>query len=1175
MKYILVVLSFLTLNPGPCWSINPFAKWTKTELVLDNGVVQRTIKLPSPEGNFLTTSYKPVNGDFDYFLKTNTDFQFEVNDVVYSGKGNWKLKDIMLIEDSTGGNGASVTLISQDKKVELTIKYLLYPNSPAVRKSLIVNNLTEESIRLESVDVEKLEVPGYYPVTYSWIYHDYGRRRYIGNYNGGKQDAIIIVHDMNTEQGVVLGNEATGVLKHTSVFWETQDICVGLTHKNSLFPFRKWIEKGESFETPQVFTMVYNNQKTPDEILNIAVPDFVRKYMGIRLSELKEKPTFVYNTWEPFYKNINEKLVMELAKAAADAGMKEFIIDDGWQDSYGDWGIDYKKFPNGLKPVFDYIKSLGMKPGLWVSIGSAAPSSKVYKAHPEWFVTDIAGAHTSLHAPGDKEKYTACFGTGWYDYIKEILLKMAVEYGIEYYKLDFAVVTSAYTYDHTQSGCYSTNHPGHKDHNESLYTNYERLWKLFDELHAGKPELFIDCTFETLGGTQAIDYALVKHAEGDWLSNFEGAAGEKTDIRIRNMAWWRSPAMPATALVIGNPQMQDQEWETHIKSIAGALPIMLGDPRKLSGDDQKRYREYADWLQLMEAKYNIMSFRQDLPGFGEPMEGMWDGFQRINTEAKDGGIIGVFRHGSVETKRIVTVNWLDPIKTYQVKSVDGKVVATLTGSDLKTKGFTVTLNGLYSGELFEIVENATDLSAKWDTIRPLANPDKGWYHHMLDNGIGKYLLKDESELKPFPGMDHLYLRLAWAYLEPEEGKFNWSYIDNIVEKYVPMGYGISFRISCKETGAAPGSVPVEIDGIRYATPYWVVKAGAKGIERPEFGSASWTPDWDDPVFLEKLDNFHRAFAEKYDGKPWVRYIDVGSIGDWGEGHTWSSTRIPPTLNEVKTHINLYLKHYKNTQLIVTDDLLASTKSENEKQELLNYALKNGFSLRDDSPMVQGYMKNDLATWTVRHPEFFAEVYKTMPTVFELEHYGKVKDNGYWLGKNGKDIIPEYGVSGALVFRNAVKILRPTYVGFHGYLGEWLTDNPEFTKEILNLCGYWYFPKSIKTTRYKNGELSFEIEWLNKGVAPAYSVYQLKGKLTNVNMPDNPVYFNIQDSGNKNWLPEKPYTETYSTEFKEKLKGVYSLSFQLFDARSGKPVEVGLKEQLRDSESYYLVSEIAF
>ncbi|TAL64605.1 MAG: glycosyl hydrolase, partial [Bacteroidetes bacterium] len=648
------------------------------------------------------TLYKPVNGDFNYFLQPNTDFQFEVNDIAYSGKSNWSLTDIQPISDSKEGNGAAVKLISQDKKIELTLKYLLYPNSPAIRKSLIVKNLTDQTAKLESVDVEKFEVVGYYPVTFSWIYHDYGRRRYIGPYEGGKQDALIIVHNMNWEQGIVIGNEATGVMKHTSVFWEAPEICVGLTHKNALYPFRKWIEKGESFETPQVFTMVYSNQKIPDEILNISVPDFVRNHMGIRLSDLKTKPTFVYNTWEPFLVNINEKLIMELAKAAADAGMKEFIIDDGWQDNYGDWGIDKKKFPNGLKPVFDYIKSLGMKPGLWVSIGSASPTSKIFQAHPEWFVLDKNGKPTSLQQANDKERFTACFGTGWYDYIKNILLKLSVDFGLEYMKLDFAVVTSAYTYDHTESGCYSSIHPGHKDHNESLFTNYERLWQLFDELHAAMPDLFIDCTFETMGGTQLIDYAMLRHAEGNWLSNFEGAVGEKTDIRIRNMAWWRSPAIPATALVIGNPQMQDKDWEMHIKSIAGALPIMLGDPRKLSETDLKKYRGYADWLQLMEKKYDIMSFRQDLPGFGEPAEGMWDGFQRINTETKDGGIIGIFRHGAVEKKRLVTVNWLDAGKTYQVKLMNGEVAATLTGSELKTKGFVANLEERYSGDLFEI-----------------------------------------------------------------------------------------------------------------------------------------------------------------------------------------------------------------------------------------------------------------------------------------------------------------------------------------------------------------------------------------------------------------------------------------------------------------------------------------
>jgi len=701
-----LIFSLLILTVTEIYGvINPFAKWTKTELILCNGIVRRTIKLPAEGGRFLTLSYHPVNGDYNSISDSCTDFQFEVNDMIYSGRSVWELINIQVITDDNEGSGAAVKLLSQDKTIELTIRFLMYPNSPAIRKSLVIKNLTDKVAKLESVDIEKFEVPGYIPVTFSWIYHDYGRRRYIGPYEGGKQDALIIVHDMNKEQGMVLGNEATGVMKHTSVFYEAQNICLGLTHKNSLFPFRKWIEKGESFETPQVFTMVYNHQKTPDEILNVSVPDFVRKYMGIRLSALQEKPTFVYNTWEPFYKNINEKLVMELAKAASDAGMKEFVIDDGWQDSYGDWGIDTKKFPNGLKPVFDYIKSLGMKPGLWVSIGSASPESRVFKAHPEWFVIDKEGKPTSLHAPDDKEKYTACFGTGWYDYIKGILLRLSVDYGLEYFKLDFAVVTSAYTYDHTQSGCYSTSHPGHKDHNESLFTNYERLWQLFDELHAAKPELFIDCTFETMGGTQLIDYSLVKHAEGDWLSNFDGAAGEKTDIRIRNMSWWRSPAIPATSLVIGNPQMQDIGWETHIKSLAGSLPIMLGDPRKLSETDLKKYRSYSDWLQKMESNYSIMSYRQDLPGFGEPMEGMWDGFQRINTDSKKGGIVGIFRHGSMETKRVVTVNYLDPEKTYEVKSSDGKVIETMTGKDLKEKGFFVDLNELYSGNLYEISEN--------------------------------------------------------------------------------------------------------------------------------------------------------------------------------------------------------------------------------------------------------------------------------------------------------------------------------------------------------------------------------------------------------------------------------------------------------------------------------------
>ena len=105
----------------------------------------------------------------------------------------------------------------------------------------------------------------------------------------------------------------------------------------------------------------------------------------------------------------------------------------------------------------------------------------------------------------------------------------------------------------------------------------------------------------------------------------------------------------------------------------------------------------------MDDKHKVMSYRQDLPGFGEPMEGMWDGFQRINTDTKSGGIIGVFKHGATETRRDVVVYYLHPGKIYTVReSISGNMVKQATGAELAVNGFPVTIKEQYGGQLFEI-----------------------------------------------------------------------------------------------------------------------------------------------------------------------------------------------------------------------------------------------------------------------------------------------------------------------------------------------------------------------------------------------------------------------------------------------------------------------------------------
>ena len=94
--------------------------------------------------------------------------------------------------------------------------------------------------------------------------------------------------------------------------------------------------------------------------------------------------------------------------------------------------------------------------------------------------------------------------------------------------------------------------------------------------------------------------------------------------------------------------------------------------------------------------------------FGEPREGTWDGFARVNTETKSGGLVGVFRRNAPERSRRVAVRGLDPAAKYAVlKGAKGVCVAEMTGRELEEDGFEVTLPERCAGELYEIARVLT------------------------------------------------------------------------------------------------------------------------------------------------------------------------------------------------------------------------------------------------------------------------------------------------------------------------------------------------------------------------------------------------------------------------------------------------------------------------------------
>ncbi len=93
---------------------------------------------------------------------------------------------------------------------------------------------------------------------------------------------------------------------------------------------------------------------------------------------LARTPPMGWNSWNKFGCDVSESLIREMTDAAITSGMKEagyeyIVIDDCWQVSRDDSGNiipDAKRFPNGIKPLADYIHSKGLKFGIYSDAGT-------------------------------------------------------------------------------------------------------------------------------------------------------------------------------------------------------------------------------------------------------------------------------------------------------------------------------------------------------------------------------------------------------------------------------------------------------------------------------------------------------------------------------------------------------------------------------------------------------------------------------------------------------------------------------------------------------------------------------------------------------------------------------------------------------------------------------------
>ena len=148
------------------------------------------------------------------------------------------------------------------------------------------------------------------------------------------------------------------------------------------------LKKGDSFQTNLALFYVNNGNSPFFENLYRAK----RKCCGYFVKE----PTLFFNDYmNCLWSSPNWKDDTALIDAAAELGAEYYIIDAGWYNyknepgnRFGDWNFDGDVFgENGLDGIVAYIQSKGMKAGLWLEGEVVGENSKVFKSHPDWFLT--------------------------------------------------------------------------------------------------------------------------------------------------------------------------------------------------------------------------------------------------------------------------------------------------------------------------------------------------------------------------------------------------------------------------------------------------------------------------------------------------------------------------------------------------------------------------------------------------------------------------------------------------------------------------------------------------------------------------------------------------------------------------------------------------------------------
>lgn len=341
---------------------------------------------------------RPLPTDFVYAGHTIHQGQPEMNCTLPLPEGDCETLELILR--------------SRDK-LELSLYYTVFED--VLCRRTVLKNTSGKTLELTKLMSFMLDIPGKYKLIGfdgAWIAEahkssvDLGRSRIVRDSSTGAssnlhQPGFLLAQPAATEDyGRVYGINLIYSGNHYASAQRSHQglnrIMQGISPAN----FRRSLAPGECFETPAA---VLGWSDKGFNGLSGCFHRFINEHIVPEYWRYRPRPV-LYNSWEGCFFDFDQRRLLSLAKKAKQLGCELFVLDDGWfgkrNDDHaglGDYNVNLKKLPEGLGGLAKRLRSLGLDFGLWVEPESVNPDSDLYRAHPDWAISDELGEIYGRH----------------------------------------------------------------------------------------------------------------------------------------------------------------------------------------------------------------------------------------------------------------------------------------------------------------------------------------------------------------------------------------------------------------------------------------------------------------------------------------------------------------------------------------------------------------------------------------------------------------------------------------------------------------------------------------------------------------------------------------------------------------------------------------------------------